>query len=130
MYWFFILLLLALIGFGYYVYQRLIEIEREIRADQRALVDEADTPAPDQSPSPVPEPQEESIIKVAVAGTDGLTGRILGQVKETPGLSQADLYAHFPDEDRRDLQKLLRKLDQQKELRREKKGNSYQLYPL
>lgn len=130
MYWFFILLLLALIGFGYYVYQRLIEVEKEIRADQRALAEEVDTQSPVQSPSPVPEPQEESIIKVAVAGTDDLTGRILGQVKEAPGLSQADLYGQFPDEDRRDLQKLLRKLDQQKQLRREKKGNSYRLYPL
>ena len=128
---FFILLLLALIASGYYIYQRLLKVEREIRADQRALVDEDDSPGiePDAEtaapePGPVVDETDAPLEEV------GLKGRIMLAVEGSPGLAQTELYAKLPDEDRRELQKLLRELDQAGSLRREKKGSSYRLYPL
>ena len=117
---FFILLLVALIAAGYYVYQRLLTIEREIRAEQGALIEEDVPIVPDSAPQDVE----------ASTDTVGVKDRVMSAVEETPGLAQTELYAKFPDEDRRLLQKLLRELDQAGKLRREKKGSSYRLYPL
>ncbi len=123
---FFILLLIALIGAGYYVYQRLLAIEREIRADQKALATEE--PAPVVSgPTEV---QAVPDVSKEQSSEDGLVDRIKQAVEDSPGMTQTELYERFSSEDRRDLQKLLRQLDQQAQLRREKKGSSYRLYPL
>ncbi len=122
MHWFFILLLIVLIVAGYYVYRRLLEIEREIRAEQRALSEEVETS----------EEQDDidDVAVVSVVEEAGLTEKILARVEDNPGLTQTDLYGYFPTEDRREMQKILRELDQQGRLRREKKGNSYRLHPL
>lgn len=129
---FFILLLLALIAGGYYVYQRLLTIEREIRADQRALAEEQDTPLETHTEDAGDEPVAAAVVSVEETASAGnsLEDRILALVEESPGMSQPQLYAAFADGDRRELQKLLREMDQQGRLRREKKGNSYRLHPL
>ncbi len=127
---FFILLLLALIAAGYYVYQRLLKVEREIRADQRALVDEEESPVikPDpEAPAPESAPVDDD-TDAPLEGV-GLKDRIMLAVADSPGLTQVELYAKLPDVERRELQKLLRELDQAGTLRREKKGSSYRLYP-
>ncbi len=123
---FFILLLLALIAAGYYVYKRLLKIEHEIRASRPSLAGEEDRPAtkPDKGPvAPVPEAAEDHVPFGA-----GLKEQIMLAVEASPGLAQAEIYEKFPEADRRELQKLLRKLDQSGQLRREKKGSSYRLY--
>ncbi len=127
---FFILLLIALIAAGYYVYRRLLEIEREIRAEQRALVDEDDSSSVEAEPAPAPAVQEASAGNETPNSGRELSEAILQRVEENPGLTQTELYANFPGKDRRDLQKILRELDQQGQLRREKKGTSYRLHPL
>lgn len=127
---FFILLLIAFIVAGYYIYQRLLKVEREIRADQRALVDEDDSVI---EPDVVPVPPK-SVLKVAdsdaLLEAVGLKEQITSVVEGSPGLAQVEIYDKFPDENRRELQKLLRQLDQGGQLRREKKGSSYRIYPL
>ena len=128
---FFILLLIAMIAAGYYVYQRLLQVEREIRADQRALVPEENSPTLDAGiNSPVPASESKLDASAGLALELGIQERSGQAVEENPGLSQPELYAQFPAEDRRELQKLLRELDQSGQLRREKKGSSYRLYPL
>lgn len=128
---FFILLLLALIVGGYFIYQRLRTIEREIRADQAAMSEQQDA-----EPSPAPEPPEvksteKGIELVASSEPEGgLVEQVLKLVEEMPGLAQTEIYSRFDASDRRELQKQLRLLDQQGKLRREKKGNSYRLYPI
>ena len=127
---FFILLLLAFIAAGYYVYQRLLKIEREIRADQSVLVEEEDSAiVPDIGPAS-PEPAQKVADSDALAEEIGLKEQIMSAVEGSPGLAQAEIYDKFPGEDRRELQKLLRQLDQNGQLRREKKGSSYMIYPL
>ncbi len=135
---FLILLLCALIAAGYYVYRRLLKIEREIRGDQvttaaedakPSLVTEAEPSKAEAEPStvdPLPEPVAHDVAPEGV----GLREQIELAIAARPGLAQTELYGKFPDVERRELQKLLRELDQSGELRREKKGSSYLLYPL
>jgi len=130
MYVFFILLLLVLIAAGYYIYQRLLTVEREIRADQRALADEDDSPVlQTEIDSAVPEPRLNPEDEEGLAVGLGIKEQVELAVSATPGLAQTELYAKFPSTDRRELQKLLRELDASGQLRREKKGSSYRLYP-
>ncbi len=127
---FFLLLLLFLIVGGYYVYKRLLELEREIRAEQSTLDDESEsseTSAEEKSSASAVVLSEEADVPSAGIG---LEERVVQAVIETPGLAQTELYQQFPDDQRRDIQKLLRKLDQAGNLRREKQGSSYCLYPL
>lgn len=125
---FFMLLLLALIVGGYYVYQRLLTIERDIRADQRSSAEE------DVSASAKESGEEASPGHATTTGAadvqETLSAQVLRLVREHPGFVQPELYVRFGEDKRRELQKLLRELDQQGLLRREKKGNSYRLYPL
>lgn len=127
---FFILLFCALVIGGYYVYQRLLKIERDIRADQYATVKDAAPPLKtDDEPAVVDTPSGPE----TAAGTSerlGLREQIISTIEEQPGLAQTDLYSKIPDAERRVLQQLLRELDQSGRLKREKKGNSYLLYPL
>lgn len=125
---FFILLLVALICGGYFVYQRLKEIEREIRAEQQMQKQEEPQTASQAVDAPVEEKAEEENPVAARQG--GLGVLILQAVARTPGVTQVELYADFPDEERRELQRQLRELDREGRVRREKQGSSYRLYPL
>ena len=128
---FFILLLLALIASGYYVYQYLLRLEREIRAEQQiaANAEESSDIKPVASSS-VSEPPLEVIAEHPVSEELEVRDRIMFYVEGSPGLAQTELYTKISDVDRRELQKVLRELDQAGRLRREKQGSSYQLYPL
>ncbi|WP_020676553.1 hypothetical protein [Geopsychrobacter electrodiphilus] len=128
MHWFMLLLLATLIAGGYYVYQRLLTIEREIREEQNLVSDQheehsfVETPPFDAST-----PEKAPIVTTT---EEDLGVEILAFVALNPGLSQAEVYARFPDSDRRELQKRLRKFDQAGSVRREKEGSSYRLYPV
>lgn len=129
--WLFILLLLALIVAGYYVYQRLLALEREIRAAGPGPAERTESSvAPLGGVSEESEPQPVTAGAAMVTPEAGLDNRILAVLAEAPGLAQTELYLEFPDAERRVLQKLLRRLEDSGRLRREKKGSSYRLYPL
>ncbi len=127
---FFILLLIAFVVAGYYVYQRLLKIEREIRADQHALVEEDDSVIEPDIELVSSGPAQKVEDNDALSEDMSLNDQIVLAVEGSPGLAQAEIYDKFPDNDRRELQKLLRQLDQSGQLRREKKGSSYRIYPL
>lgn len=126
------ILFLALFCAGYYFYKRLVTIEREIRATQQRKVDEPELPKVSEAPAvetpevETPEVEQDAQLNAA----ENLLEDLLATVRETPGLAQLELYRHFADRDRRELQKMLRELDHQGRLRREKKGSSYRLFPL
>ena len=127
---FFILLLIVFIVAGYYVYQRLLKIEREIRADQHSLVEKDDSVIESDIKPVSSEPAQKLEDSDALSEDIGLNDQIMLVVEDSPGLAQAEIYDKFPGTDRRELQKLLRQLDQSGRLRREKKGSSYRIYPL
>lgn len=130
--WFLILLLLGIV-IGYAV-TRLRALEREIRAEQSASTPTTVPPTPVAKPAatescpkektaqPINEPQ-------VSPAEESLRMKLLRLVMQQPGIVQTEVYAHFAQDDRREIQNLLRELDQQKMLRREKQGNTYALYP-
>ncbi|SHI51662.1 hypothetical protein SAMN02745165_00284 [Malonomonas rubra DSM 5091] len=144
MFWFIVLLLLA--GAGFYFYQKMMTIEREIREEQdaaqadaepveEAKVEEvkAEEPAAEEaSDPPVVTPEVEKMAAKAEPVADvemNLEDEILEAVKNLPGMKQTDIYTSFADVGKSQLQKLLKEMDDDGKLKREKKGSSYLLYP-
>ena len=141
MFWFIVLLLLA--GAGFYFYQKLMVIEREIRADQDAekaaeqsgpVVATTPVAAQETTDDPVivtPEVEKMTSRAAPVADTDmSLEDEVLAAVANLPGIKQTELYASFTDVDKKQLQQMLKELDDAGKIRREKKGSSYLLYPV
>lgn len=60
---------------------------------------------------------------------DSQKRRIMTFVASLPGCSQKEVYAHFSEIDRDNLQKILRGMAHDGLLRRERAGSSYRLYP-
>lgn len=167
MFWFIILLLV--IGAGFFFYQKMMVIEREIRADmdaqlssvgttQEPLTDDAESEVkkdtdvepdvaaePDNSPVVPPETVEETaednpivipevekmVAKIAPVEDEAMSleDEILAAVTNLPGIKQTELYDSFTDVERKQLQKLIRDMDEAGKLKREKQGTSYLLYP-
>lgn len=139
MFWFIVLLLI--LGAGFYVYQKLMAIEREIRAEQEAEqtgsdVIEAETEdemTEELSDPPVVTPEVESMAAKAKPVPDGkldLDEEILIAVKNMPGMKQTELYSSFADVNRKRLQQLLKEMDDAGQIKREKQGSSYLLFPV
>jgi hypothetical protein len=126
--WFLLLFLIALAAGGWYLYQRLLTIEREIRQEQRQAAAEAKQDSAPADLAPDSSVEKNGAVQ-APAGED-LNRSILAFVALNQGLPQAELYTQFPANDRRELQKRLRELEQSGRLRREKEGSTYRLYPL
>jgi len=61
-------------------------------------------------------------------GTSDLNARITVQVTRTPGMLQTDIYARFPEENRKALQAVLLRMDRSGALKREREGSSYRLF--
>jgi flagellar biosynthesis/type III secretory pathway M-ring protein FliF/YscJ len=131
--WYWVLLLLLLGIVVIFAIVRLRELEREIRAEQSAA-----TASPTSAAKPAaPEPGHKQATArpandLQQSGTEeseSLRMRLLRLVMQQPGIIQTEIYAHFAPQERRDIQNLLRELDQQKMLRREKRGSTYALYP-
>lgn len=136
MFWFIVLLLVA--GAGFYFYQKLSTIEREIRAEQDA------ERARSIAASPEPAKKEEVKQEVEVEAVDreptiaetpvpdetlSTEGEILAAVKNLPGIKQTDLYRSFSDVDKKKFQQTVKKLADAGTLKREKQGSSYILFP-
>lgn len=140
MFWFIVLLLLA--GAGFYFYQKMMDIEREIRAEQdtgqaSAGVSAAAEPEPepaeaDNSDSTLVTPEVDKMAAKVVPVADAsfcLEDEILAAVENLPGIKQTELYSSFADVNKKQLQQLLKELDEAGKLKREKKGSSYLIYP-
>ena len=132
MFWFIVLLLV--VGAGFYFYQKLISIEREIHAEQEAYtvalqkaektpeeVPEAKEPDPETTPGTVTPQQDES---------NSLAEMICVEVNNQAGIKQTDLYPLFASTNKKQLQRLIKELSDDGRLRREKLGSSYLLYPV
>ena len=129
MFWFVVLLLV--VGAGFYFYQKMMAIEREIRAEQVAENEHV-------SPEPEPEPEnlaakptsldKENGSATAVQEQSPIEEAIISAVAEKPGIKQTDLYPLFADTSKKQLQKLIKNMSDNGVLRREKQGSSYLLY--
>ena len=147
MFWFIVLLLVA--GAGFYFYQKLTTIEREIRAEQAAEKDraahsrsEADKPEqpeaePEEEPEPESEPElvavdrEPTIAETPVpAEISSFEDEILAAITNLPGIKQTELSASFPDIEKKKFQQSIKKLADDGSVRREKEGSSYLLFPV
>ncbi|MDA3903038.1 MAG: hypothetical protein PF441_06270 [Desulfuromusa sp.] len=134
MFWFIVLLLV--VGAGFYFYQKMMTIEREVRAEQE--MEKVQTPAAQE-----PKKQQEKIPKATVfdAGNSlaavvpetsdptTLKGAVLAEVTKQAGMKQTELYPLFAETSKKQLQHLLKEMADDGILRREKQGSSYLLYP-
>ena len=131
MFWFIVLLLV--VGAGFYFYQKLISIEREIHAEQEAYsvaVQKAETPPVDASPAPVDAGTMLESIASENTESASLEEAILAEVIRQAGIKQTDLYPLFADVNKKQLQRLIKELADNGRLRREKSRSSYLLYPI
>ncbi len=136
MVWFIVLLLVA--GAGFYFYQKLTAIEREIRAEQDAEKSRAAASSPEvvepEKPEAAPElvavDREPTVAETPVPDESLSTDdEILAAVKNLPGIKQTELYESFADIEKKKFQQLVKKLADSGSIRREKKGNSYLIFP-
>lgn len=138
MFWFIILLLV--VGAGFYFYQKLIAIEREIHAEQQAYtaalqkVEKVPEEVPDvKEPAPEKEDPASETAPTPVVTEKGepisLEEMIYAAVNKQAGIKQTDLYPIFSATGKKQLQRLIKKLADDGRLRREKQGSSYLLYP-
>lgn len=131
--WFWFLLFLVVVAGGIYLYQRLLAIEQEIRQEQQAQTTEKSNETPVVKVAPVIEPIKEGITSSEQEESDepvSLEESLLTVINDLPGLLQTELYALFPDRERKKLQTLLLKLDRNGLIRREKKNSSYRVFPV
>lgn len=131
--WFWFLLFLVVVAGGIYLYQRLLAIEQEIRQEQQAQTTEKSNETPVVKVAPVIEPIKEGITSSEQEESDepvSLEESLLTVINDLPGLLQTELYALFPDSERKKLQTLLLKLDRNGLIRREKKNSSYRVFPV
>ncbi len=132
MFWFIILLLV--VGAGFYFYQKLISIEREIYAEQEAY--SAALQKAEKLPEDVPAEKDSNSEKSSSAVTSergeptSLAEMICAEVNKQAGIKQTDLYPLFADTGKKQLQRLIKELTDDGRLRREKQGSSYLLYPM
>ncbi len=139
MFWFVVVLLI--VGAGFYFYRKMMTIEREILAEQEAERGPAEKAEPDRpvkkeeafNDPPIVTPEVEKMVAKAepvAAEPLSLEEEILTAVENLPGIKQTELYGSFADVDRKQLQKLLKELGDDGRLTREKRGSTYLLYPV
>lgn len=138
MFWFIILLLI--VGGCFYLYQRMMAIEEEIRAGQDLVKKPAEqafqvSVSDDEeivSPPVVTAEVEKMASKAepVVEESMSLEDEVLGAVNNLPGIKQTELYNSFADINKKRLQQLLKDMDDAGQIKREKKGSSYLLFPV
>jgi len=120
---------------GYYGVRKLKGIEEEIRRESRPVTPKPSPPkrTPDVK-SPVPQPKKEDAIKPSPSPPPlpvrelSLEYRILAAINEKPGLLQTDLYALFPDQDKKAMQGLLLEMNREGKITREKEKSTYKVF--
>jgi len=130
MFWFIILLLV--VGTVFYFYQKMMAIEREIRAEQGAEDEHV-------SAAPEPEPRTDDFLKTSAFDKESNSAAVISEqitieetiisaVVKSPGIKQTDIYLLFADTGKKQLQKIIKNMADNGVLRREKQGSSYLLY--
>lgn len=135
MFWFIVLLLV--VGAGFYFYQKMKSIEREIYAEQK-IAPVSDPVAQDAEKPPLDVPQAtvfdtETKLSAVVpeeSETATLEASILAEVAKQPGLKQTDLYPLFAATNKKQLQRLLKEMADEGRLKREKESRTFLLYPI
>ncbi len=129
---------------GIYGYQKLKGLERDIRHEMEEATWKSSEPgspqkddsrvsvvekssAPAEKPLETKQPPVKS-VKAKPQRPPTLENRILEAVAKSPGILQADLYDHFPEQDRRVLQKVLLGMDREELLERKKEKSTYKLF--
>ncbi len=138
MFWFVVLLLI--VGGCFFLYHRMVEIEKEIRAGQDVVkTPPVQKPIRDEegsgpiAPPPVVTAEVGNLAAKAEPVEDealSLEDEVLSAVVNLPGMKQTELYDGFADVSRKKLQQMLKEMDDAGQIRREKKGSSYLLYPV
>ncbi|MFK5925827.1 MAG: hypothetical protein QM483_04260 [Desulfuromusa sp.] len=133
------IVLLIVAGACFYFYQRLAALEQEIRAEQARAKATAVTPEPQKSTKedsssaildqvkPAPAPVQK--VLVAMSKETSLEESIIAAVTKTSGIKQTELYKLFAEADKKQLQKLVKRMADNGLLKREKQGSSFLLYP-
>lgn len=133
MFWF--VLILILLGGGFYFYQRMIALEKEIRAEQAREKEQ-------QQRASQGSEEASTAARPAVAATqrvrdfdaplesagEVVENPILRLVCVQPGVVQADLYAELPQLPKKQVQQMIRALVDEGKIRRERLGSSFKLY--
>ncbi|MDX2478853.1 MAG: hypothetical protein QNK24_00795 [Desulfuromusa sp.] len=131
MFWFIVLLLV--VGAGFYFYQKMMMIEREIRAEhemEMAQIPTAQEPEKHQEETPEATVFDANATVVSeTSDPTTLRGTVLAEVTKQAGMKQTELYPLFADTNKKQLQQLLKEMADDGILRREKQGSSYLLYP-
>ncbi len=130
--------LLVLIGAGFYFYQKLIAIEAEIRSERNV---ECPTSVKPQQPETSPvvvnnietEPEVDSSVVFAAgenlaSTSSSFEAAIVNTVTGQEGMKQTALYPLFPNTSKKQIQQVVKEMADNGILRREKKGSSYLLY--
>ncbi|HMB17160.1 MAG TPA: hypothetical protein VKN62_12700 [Pelovirga sp.] len=131
MFWF--VLLLILLGGGFYFYQRLVALEREIRAEQerekelqaQQVNEETGVAAPQEKASAPPSPAATAAESPA---TEVVENPILRLICAQPGVVQSNVYAEVPQLNKKQTQQMIRELVDAGKIRRERLGSSFKLY--
>ena len=133
MFWFIVLLLF--VGGGFYIYQKLMAIEREIRLEQEAeqqqmSLSQAAEPDPLSGGQTVRPETSADLEPSEHMPSTSVAGGIMAAVASKPGIRQTELYMHIKEIDKKRLQQTLKEMADRGQIRREKKGSSYLLYPM
>ncbi len=126
------LILLLVLGGGFYFYQRLKALEAEIRAEQATVAPSASR-SDDTPPKAEPDRPAGQAPSLVVARAEQAPASaeeiVLAAVRKNPGLRQTDLYDQVAALGNRQLQVLLKEMAEQGRLQRKKQGSSYLLFP-
>lgn len=111
-----VFVLLVLGGLGYYFYRQM--------SGEAAQNDSGWAQTENSATRAEAEPQK----NIQPAQAEALDVRIVSMVSRSPGILQTDVYAHFPEENRKNLQAVLLQMDRDGALRREREGATYRLF--
>jgi hypothetical protein len=111
-----VFVLLVLGGLGYYFYRQMSgEAAQNDSGWAQAGGSEAEA---ESDPQKNTQPSQAETLDV----------RIVSMVSRSPGILQTDVYEHFPEENRKNLQAVLLQMDRDGALRREREGATYRLF--
>jgi len=111
----------------YYGYRKLQRVEQEIREELRAKgLAAEDEPAPAPS-KPAVTPPRPAPPSPSPAPGGSLEAQVVACLETSPGMLQTELYARFPESERKALQAVLLKMDKAGTLRRTKEKSTYRL---
>ena len=108
---------------GYYGFRRLQRLERDIRHEVGREGEVQGSGAVD------PEDSRPKTARKPKVAPPSLEEQITRRVTENPAILQTELYTVFPEENRRTLQEMLRKMEREGGLKRTKEGGTYRLFP-